>query len=50
MSARLNYQTFLKYLQWLEQHGLAKTIVDDEGNERTALPKKGIDAHKRLVK
>jgi len=49
MSVGLNYQTFLKYLEWLEQHGLVKIIVGNEGNERIVLSEKGMDAHKRLV-
>jgi predicted transcriptional regulator len=48
MSVRLNYQTFLKYLDWLENHELIK-ITRDNGTERIKLSNKGIDAHKRLV-
>lgn len=49
MSVGLNYQTFLKYLKWLEQHSLVKIITDNDGNERIVLSEKGMDAHKRLV-
>jgi predicted transcriptional regulator len=49
MSVGLNYQNFLKYLEWLEQHGLVKIMSDDDGNDRITLSKKGMDAHKRLV-
>jgi predicted transcriptional regulator len=48
MSVGLNYQTFLKYLDWLEKHDLVK-ITSEDGNERIKLSAKGIDAHKRLV-
>ena len=48
MSVGLNYQTFLKYLDWLEKHELIK-ITSDNGSERITLSKKGMDAHKRLV-
>jgi predicted transcriptional regulator len=48
MSVGLNYQTFLKYLDWLEKHELIKITIFD-GNERIKLPDKGINAHKRLV-
>jgi predicted transcriptional regulator len=48
MSVGLNYQTFLKYLDWLEKHDLIKITVDD-GTERIKLSEKGMDAHKRLV-
>jgi predicted transcriptional regulator len=40
MSVGLNYQTFLKYLKWLEQHSLVKIIADNEGNERIVLSEK----------
>ena len=49
MSVRLNYQNFLKYLDWLEQHGLVKIVEDKEGSERIKLSEKGMDAHRRLV-
>lgn len=50
MSVGLNYQNFLKYLNWLQQHGLVKiTAENDEGTERITLSEKGMDAHKRLV-
>ena len=49
MSVRLNYQTFLKYLEWLENHGLVKVATNDDGNERITLSKKGMEAHRRLV-
>jgi predicted transcriptional regulator len=48
MSVGLNYQTFLKYLDWLEKHELVNITKDDQ-TERVKLSKKGIDAHKRLV-
>jgi predicted transcriptional regulator len=49
MSVGLNYQTFLKYLDWLEKQELIKITADDDGNERITLSDKGMDAHKRLV-
>jgi predicted transcriptional regulator len=49
MSVRLNYQNFLKYLDWLEQHGLVKIMAGDKGSERITLSEKGMGAHKRLV-
>ncbi|MDH5691429.1 MAG: winged helix-turn-helix domain-containing protein [Candidatus Bathyarchaeota archaeon] len=49
MSARLNYQTFLRYLKWLKDHGLIKIITNDDGNDRILLSKKGIESHRRLV-
>jgi predicted transcriptional regulator len=48
MSVGLNYQTFLKYLDWLENHELIK-IKTGNGIEKITLSKKGMDAHKRLV-
>ena len=49
MSVRLNYQTFLRYLKWLKDHGLIKIITNDDGNDRILLSKKGIESHRRLV-
>jgi len=49
MSVRLNYQTFLKYFEWLESHELVRVIADDEGSERITLSEKGMEAHRRLV-
>jgi predicted transcriptional regulator len=48
MSVGLNYQTFLKYIDWLEKHDLIKITADDV-TERIKLSEKGMDAHKRLV-
>jgi predicted transcriptional regulator len=48
MSVGLNYQTFIKYLNWLQKHELVNIITDDQ-TERIKLTEKGIDAHKRLV-
>ena len=49
MSVRLNYQNFLKYLDWLERHGLVKIVQDEGGSDRIKLSDKGMDAHRRLV-
>lgn len=49
MSVRLNYQTFLKYLEWLKKHELVKVVAESEGNDRIILSAKGIEAHRRLV-
>ena len=48
MSVGLNYQTFIKYLNWLEDHELI-IVRNDNGTEKITLSKKGIDAHERLV-
>jgi len=49
MSVRLNYQTFLKYLEWLENHGLVKVVTSGDGNDRIILSEKGMESHRRLV-
>lgn len=49
MSVRLNYQTFLKYLKWLEKHELLEIVTGSDGNDKVVLTKKGIEAYKRLV-
>lgn len=48
MVVGLNYQTFIKYLEWLDEHGLVKITSVDE-NDRITLSEKGMESHKRLV-
>jgi predicted transcriptional regulator len=50
MAVRLNYQTFLDYLEWLKEHELVKIVVDNDGTEMIMLSPKGIEAYERLVK
>jgi predicted transcriptional regulator len=49
MSVRLNYQTFLKYLEWLKNCELVKVVTDNYGNDKIMLSEKGIESHRRLV-
>ena len=49
MSVRLNYQTFLRYLEWLKNHELVKVVTNDDGNDRIILSEKGAESHRRLV-
>lgn len=49
MSVRLNYQNFLKYLEWLESHELVKISKGDDGAEVVTLSEKGVEGHRRLV-
>ena len=49
MCVRLNYQTFLRYLEWLENHGLVKVITNDDGSDKIMLSEKGVESHRRLV-
>lgn len=49
MAVRLNYHTFLKYLEWLQKHGLIKVVTDSDGNDKITLSDKGREAHRRLV-
>lgn len=49
MSVRLNYQTFLRYLKWLESHELIRVITSNDGNEAITLSEKGMQAYRRLV-
>jgi len=49
MSVRLKYPTFLKYLEWLQKHGLVKVVTDSDGNDKIILSAKGMEAHRRLV-
>jgi len=49
MSVRLNYPTFLKYLEWLQKHELIKVVADNDGNDKITLSDNGMEAHRRLV-
>jgi len=49
MSVRLNYQTFLVYLEWLKNHELIKVVTSDDGNDRVMLSEKGMESYRRLV-
>jgi len=49
MSLRLNYQTFLAYLEWLKNHELVRVITDHDGNDRIILSEKGMESYRRLV-
>jgi len=49
LTSRLSYQTFLEYLEWLENQGLVKVAASDDGNERIMLSEKGMETQKRLV-
>jgi len=50
MSTGLNYQTFLRYLSWLETHGLVQIAPSSERDgERITLTKKGVESYDRLV-
>jgi len=40
LTSRLSYQTFLEYLEWLENQGLVKVTASDDGNERIMLSEK----------
>ena len=45
----VNYPRFIQYLEWLLDHGLVTSIVDEEAVERIKLTPKGIDAYHRFV-
>lgn len=49
LTSRLSYQTFLEYLEWLENQGLVKVAASDDGNKRIMLSEKGMETPKRLV-
>ncbi|TET90649.1 MAG: hypothetical protein E3J35_06115 [Methanomassiliicoccales archaeon] len=45
---RLNYDVFLKYLDWTVKKGLVR-VEEREGHEYLVLTKEGFEAYKRLV-
>lgn len=46
--ARLNYDVFVKYLDWMVKKGLVQ-VEHKEGHEYLTLTKEGFEAYKRLV-
>ncbi len=49
VSANVNYDVFLRYLGWMEGHGLIELGDSPDGHERVALTSKGHEAYRRLV-
>lgn len=49
VAARVNYDVFSRYLDWLELHGLVAVESGGDGHERVHLTPKGHDAYLRLV-
>jgi predicted transcriptional regulator len=50
IGANVNYDTFVKYLIWMEQHDLVEISITNEGNERIILTNKGMDVCAKLVR
>jgi len=50
MAVGLNFNVYSKYLEWLENKGLIKTVEKDERSKYVSLTSKGLDTYKTLVK
>ncbi len=49
VAARVNYDVFARYLEWLRVRGLVALENAEDGHERVRLTPKGHDAYLRLV-
>ncbi len=49
VAARVNYDVFSRYLDWLSSRGLVALESAEDGHERVRLTPKGHDAYLRLV-
>ncbi|MFQ5910288.1 MAG: winged helix-turn-helix domain-containing protein [Thermoplasmata archaeon] len=47
---RLNYDLFVKYLEWMLAKGLVRLEHFDEGTEKVRITPKGVEAYERLVR
>jgi len=50
MAVGLNFNVYAKYLDWLENKELIRTVEEDERLKRVFLTSKGMDTYKTLVK
>ena len=49
VAANVNYDVFIRYLEWMCARGLAGLEDSADGHERVALTPKGRDAYRKLV-
>lgn len=49
VAANVNYEMFLRYLEWMREHDLVSLENSPDGHERVALTSKGYEAYRRLV-
>lgn len=49
MAVRLNYNVYLKYLEWLENKELIKIVKENEKHEIIKITTKGLEAYHKLV-
>ncbi|NYT12262.1 MAG: hypothetical protein GKC03_06915 [Methanomassiliicoccales archaeon] len=50
VAAGLNYDVFLKYLEWMISKDLVLMVSGEDGHERVLLTQKGIDSYTKLVR
>ncbi len=49
VAARVNYDVFSRYLEWLRERGLVVLVSAEDGHERIRLTPKGQEAYRKLV-
>ena len=50
VASKVNYDVFIRYLDWLQEKGLATVKVMPDGHEGVELTEKGKESYKRLVR
>ena len=50
VAAGLNYDVFIKYLEWMLSKDLVSMIPGDDGHERVLLTEKGTESYTKLVR
>lgn len=49
MAVGLNYNVYIKYLNWLVEKGLIKIEKGNDGHDYVRITERGIDSHNTLV-
>jgi predicted transcriptional regulator len=50
MAVGLNFNVYMKYLEWLENKNLINVVEEDERSKFVSLTPKGMETYKTLVK
>ena len=50
VAAGLNYDVFIKYLEWMLSKDLVSMIPGDDGHERVLLTERGMESYTKLVR
>ncbi len=49
MAVRLNFNVYMKYLEWLERKDLVRTHEEDERSKYVSVTPKGLETYQTLV-